>query len=120
MVAYCRKVTHARHSLRDLGKVYPHVDGYTQAGALGRRVGRADDRVLGFDSTDIQAACSPLVREADWDAVVGPGAEESERMAWEDWLGIVDQPYLQEHPEVQWVIQKSEALPVVVVELYRQ
>ena len=119
-VAYCRKVTRARHSPCDLGKVCPRVDDYMQAGALGRRVGRADDRVLGFDNTDIQAAYSPSAREADWGAVVGPGAEEAEGMAWEDWLGIVDQPYLQEHPEVQWVNQKSGALPVVAVELYRQ
>lgn len=119
-VAYCRKVTRVRYSPRDLGKVYSHVDDYMQAGALGRRVGRADDRVLGFDSTDTQVACSPSAREADWGAVVGPGAEEAEGMAWEDWLGIVDQPYPQEHPEVQWVNQKSGALPVVAVELYHQ
>ena len=119
-VACCRKVTRARHSPRDLGKVYPRVDGYRQAGGLGRRVGRVDDRGLGFDSTGIQVACNPSAREAGWGAVVGPGAEENEGMAKEDWLGIADQPYLQEHPMVQWVIQKSAALPVVAVELYHQ
>lgn len=119
-VACCRRATRARHSRRDLGKVYPHVDDCMQAGALGRRFGRADDRVLDFDSTGIQVACSPSAREVDWGAAVGPGAEEAERMAWEDWLGIVDQPYLQERPEVPWVIQKSGALPVVAAVLYRQ
>lgn len=119
-VACCRTVTRARHSRRGLGKVSLHVDGCMQAEALDRRIGRADDRVPDFDSTDTQLVCSPSAREADWGAVGGPGAEEAEGTAEEDWLGIVDQPYLRGYPEVQWVIQKSEAFLVVAVELYHQ
>ena len=119
-VARCHKVTRARHSRRDLGKVYPRVDGYMQAEVLGHRVDRADDRVPGFDNRDNRLACSPSALEAGWGAVVHPDAEEAEGTALEGWLGIADQPYLQEHPEVHWVIQKSGALLVVAVELYRQ
>lgn len=80
-VVCCRKVTRARHSRRDLGRVYLRVDGYTQARALGRRGGRADDRVPGFDSTDNPVACNLLAREAGWDAAVDPDAEEAEGTA---------------------------------------
>ena len=80
-VACCHKVTHARHSPRDLGRIYFRVDGYMEARALGHRVGREDDRVPGFDSTDNQMACSPLAREAGWGAVVDPGADEAEATA---------------------------------------
>ena len=119
-VACCRTVTRVRHLPCGLGKVSLHVDDCMQVEALGRRAGKADDRVPGFDSRDIRFACSPLVREADWGAVVDLGVEEAEGTAEEDWLGIVGQPYLQEHPEVQWVIQKSGAFLLVAVELYHQ
>ena len=114
----CHKVTRGRHSPHGLGRAYLRVDGYMQVGALGRRVGTADDRVPGFDSTDNQVAYSPVAQEVGWDAVVGPDAEEAEGTVWEGLLGIVDQPYQQERPEVPWAIQKSEAFPVVVAELY--
>ena len=119
-VACCRTVTHVRHSPCGLGKVSHHVDDYMQVEALGRRTGKADDRVPGFDSRDSRLACSPSVREAGWGAVVDPGVEEAEGTAEEDWPGIVDQPYLQEHPEVQWAIQKTGAFLAVAVELYHQ
>ena len=80
-VVGCRKVTRALYSRRDLGMVYLHVDGYTQARALGRRGGKVDDRVPGFDNTDNPLACNPLAREAGWDAAVDPDAEEAEGMA---------------------------------------
>lgn len=80
--ACCRKVTRARHSRRDLGRAYLRVDDYKQAGALGRRSGRADDRVPGFDSTHNPLACNPLAREAGWGAaVVDRDAEEAEGKA---------------------------------------
>lgn len=77
-VACCHKATRAQHSPHDLGKVYQGVDGYMQAGDLGRRVGRTDDKVPGLDSTDIQVACSPLAREDGLGAVVDQGAEAAE------------------------------------------
>lgn len=80
-VASYRRVTRARHSRCDLDKVYLRVDGYMQEGGLGRRVGRADNGVSGFDSTDNQLACNPLAREAGWGAAVDPDAEEAEETA---------------------------------------
>ena len=77
-VARFRKANHARRLPRDLGNVYPRVDGYTQARVLGRRVDMADDRVSGLDSTDTQVACTLSAQEAGWDAVVGPDVEEVE------------------------------------------
>ena len=119
-IACCHNVTHARHPPRDLDKVYLRADDYMQAGALDHRVGRADDRVPGFDSTDTQVAYSPSAQEAGWGVVVGLNVEEVEGTEWEDLLDIVDQPYLQEYPAVLWVIQKSGASLAVAVELYHQ
>ena len=81
IVACFRKETRARRLPRDLGNAYPHVDGYTQARVLGRRVDRADDRVTVSDSKDTQVACNLLAQEAGWDAVVGPDVEEVEGSA---------------------------------------
>ena len=119
-VACFRKATHAQRLPRDLGNVFPHVDGYTQARVLGRKVDKADDRVSGLDSKDNHVARSLSEQEAGWDAVVSPDVEEVEWTAKADWPGIVDQICLQEHPEVQWVIQKIGAFPAVAVGLYHQ
>ena len=79
-VACFRKATHARRLPRDLGNVYPHVDGYTRARVLGRRVDKADDKVSGLDSKDNHVACNLSAQEAGWGAVV-PDVEEVEGTA---------------------------------------
>ncbi len=63
-VACCHMVIRAPHSPRDLGKAYLHVDDYKQVAVLGRRLGRAGDRMPDFDNTDIQLACNLSAREA--------------------------------------------------------
>ena len=80
-LACCRTVTRARHSRGGLDMVFLRVDGYTQAEALARRVGRAGDRVPGSDSTGTQLACNPLALEGGWEAAEQPGAEEAEATA---------------------------------------
>ena len=80
-LARWRTVTRERHSQGGLDRVFLRVDGYTQAKALARRVGRAGDRVPGFGNTGTQLACKPSALEGDWDAAEEPGAEEAEATA---------------------------------------